>query len=205
MAERILIWIFDHAAIVLPVVVLLLAALVYRIGRPRRWWHWLLQPALLLSMIIIGFLGLSFLRVTRALDGRTERIAFTPLAGGEAKRVRDYRGQVVVLNYWATWCPPCRAEIPDINRLADTYRSQGVVVLELSDEEPELLQRFLAKYPMHGVVARFTSPEPASNLEAFAWRGRPTTLVLDRQGRIVRRIIGGRHYADFEAAVKAAL
>ena len=88
-------------------------------------------------------------KTARTLDSNVGRpipsIVFREVATGAERRVADYRGRVVVLNLWATWCPPCREELPTLNRLQAAYRDRGVVVITLSDEPADQLAAFLAE------------------------------------------------------------
>lgn len=110
-----------------------------------------------------------------------------------------------MLSIWATWCPPCRAEMPDLNRIAAKWQGRDVVVLTLSDETWEAIGRYTSRFPMRTTVGHFTSAQPRTSLEAFAFRGRPTTLVLDRGGRVQQQLIGMRDYASFDNAIRDAL
>jgi len=95
--------------------------------------------------------------------------------------------------------------LADLSRLADAYRDKGVVVLTISDEAPEVLQKYLAKYPQSTTTARFTSDAPRTPVQKMAYNGRPTTLILGRDGSVRRMFIGERPYRDFETAVRRAM
>ena len=92
------------------------------------------------------------------------------------------RGKVVFVNFWATWCPPCREEIPDLIRLQDKYRDD-VVILGISEDEapPETVRAFAAKYGVNYFVA-MTTPELAKVFRGVA--ALPTTFVIDREGKV---------------------
>lgn len=113
-------------------------------------------------------------------------------------RLADFRGQVVLVNMWATWCPPCREEMPALDQLQKTYEDRGLVVLQISDEDAETVARYLDEQPMstvHGVAQPIPWPE----------FGRPTTYVVDREGVVRDVISGARDYAGFERLVRAYL
>jgi thiol-disulfide isomerase/thioredoxin len=198
-------WISDHYLAVFVVAVVAGIVVLAKIGRPRRWFLWAVDAVVVLAIAIASLGFWFFTTVTHVLERRTNAITYALLGAADVHRVADLRGNVVVLNYWATWCPPCRQEMPDLSRLADAYRDKGVIVLTISDETPERLQQYLAKYPQSTTTARFTSGSPATPIERMAYGGRPTTLVLGRDGRVRRTLIGGRTYDDFDAAVRAAL
>src|SRR5207247_9847004 len=107
-------------------------------------------------------------------------------------RLSDFRGKVVVLNLWATWCPPCRRELPGIDRLQRMYRARGLVVVTLSNEERERLLRFSAGHPLT------TLNVYASRLDWLDVPGRLLILIFSRDGVVGDCIIGGRVYAEFD-------
>ena len=203
--ERAFIWVFDHHLIVFIAAIVIGVAILTMIGRPRRWFSWLGDVVVVIVLAVASLAFWFFTNVTKALEHRTSTVAYTAFDGGPAHRVADLRPNVVVVNYWSTWCPPCRDEMPDLSRLADAYRGKGVVVLTISDEEPDVLRKYLAQYPQTTMMARFTSDAPRGKVQGMAYRGRPTTLVLNRDGSTRRMFLGKRSYGDFDAAVRAAM
>lgn len=109
------------------------------------------------------------------------------LDGGEV-RLSDYRGKVVMLHFWATWCPPCTAAIPHEKELQERYGEDGFVVIGLSmDRDPEDVREFLEKSPVNYPVALVDKPTRA------AYGGVPTvplTILVDRDGIIRKQQIG---------------
>ena len=99
-----------------------------------------------------------------------------------------HRGEVILVNFWATWCGPCIIEIPDLQRLYDTYQDRGLTVLGVSveDGEDDLVREFVAEYTMTYPVA--ISMEMADEFGGVY--GLPTTFVIDKNGQIVERVIG---------------
>lgn len=107
---------------------------------------------------------------------------------GQLVRSADYRGKVLILNFWATWCPPCRAEIPDLVALQEKYRDQ-VVVLGISlDEVPAAeVRAFAERYKVNYPIAMAT---PAI-YSAFPGLGTlPMSLIVDRDGLVVQKHVG---------------
>jgi cytochrome c biogenesis protein CcmG/thiol:disulfide interchange protein DsbE len=100
----------------------------------------------------------------------------------------DLRGKVVFVNFWATWCPPCRAEIPDLIKLQDKYRD-SVVVLGISEDEApaESVKAFVAQQKMNYPVV-MTTPELAKIFKGVV--ALPTTFVIDRDGNLAQRHVG---------------
>ncbi len=110
------------------------------------------------------------------------------------------------MNFWATWCPPCRAEIPDLNRLADEYAGRGVSVLTITDESADRIALFEQKVThLQTIVATFESDSPKGALVHVAYQGRPTTVVLDREGRVKDIFIGKQSYEKLQRAVERRL
>jgi len=111
-----------------------------------------------------------------------------PSLGGGEVRLSDFRGQWVVVNYWATWCAPCRKEIPDLAKMNDERKD--ITVLGLAYEELEdadfvaFLEDYEVNYPILKVDV-YAPPEPFGAPVAL-----PTTIILNKQGRSVKAFIG---------------
>lgn len=202
--DDVLSFLFDHSLSVFGTIIAIALLVIVRIGRPRRWWAWLLDAGSV-AVIAVSVLMLWFLTsIAAAMDHRLESLTFTRLGEATPQKLSDLRGKVVFLNYWATWCGPCRHEIPAINRLAETWRGRDVVFLAVTDEDPAVVGKFLAKMPIHATVATFRSDAPRTGIEKMSYRGRPTTLVIDAGGKVRRRFVGARSYEDFNAALRSA-
>ena len=198
-------WVSDHYLAIFLITIVAGAAILAFIRKPRRWFQWAIDAVVVLAVAVASLAFWFFTNVTKVIEHRTNALTYASLNAPDVHRVAELRGNVVVLNYWATWCPPCRKEMPDLSRLADAYRDKGVVVLTISDEAPEVLLRYLAKYPQSTTTARFTSDAPRTAVQKMAYNGRPTTLILGRDGSVRRMFIGGRPYRDFDDAVRAAM
>lgn len=114
---------------------------------------------------------------------------------GSIGRLEDYAGKVVVLNFWATWCAPCRAEMPSLEALQAALGAEGlaVVTMAFGRHDPAAVRRFwkeagLQALPMH-VDAR------TEIARALGIRGLPHTVILDREGQVVAELIGGADWA----------
>lgn len=127
----------------------------------------------------------------------------TDLAG-KTVRSADLKGKVVILNFWATWCGPCRAEIPDFIALQKQYGSQGLVIVGASVDQagPEVVKKFVQQQGMNYPVAVADSKmqDAFGGIEAI-----PTTFVIDRQGNIVGRHVGLTPKEDFESEIEPLL
>jgi len=108
---------------------------------------------------------------------------------GEAVDLAGQRGKVVVLNFWATWCPPCVAEMPSLERLHRALGPEGLSVVTVSTDEDEAeLRRFVSARALTLPVLR----DPGGRVAAGAYHttGYPETFVLDREGRILEHVVG---------------
>lgn len=108
---------------------------------------------------------------------------------GRPVNLAEARGkQIVVVEFWATWCPPCRTTIPHLTALQKKYRDQGVVFVGVSDEKPEIVRAFVGKMgaQMDYVVAVDEARQTSKGyLEAYGATGIPHAFVLDKEGRVV--------------------
>ena len=125
------------------------------------------------------------------------------LADLEGNRVQlaDYRGKVVLLNFWGTWCGPCRKEIPDFIELVDKYQESGleIIGITLTSGPPENIQRFSDRM---GINYTLLTDFEARETQTVTWEygkatdrpinGIPTTFIIDREGYIVKKYIGPR-------------
>ena len=127
--------------------------------------------------------------------------AFVTVADGASHTLADYRGKVVVLNLWATWCPPCRAEMPSLDRLQRTYEKSGVVVITVSDEQVPALERFPGYAALAVVKGRVDTTLAHSPLFVQAHVARPVTHVIDRDGILRETLLDAQDYATFERKV----
>jgi cytochrome c biogenesis protein CcmG/thiol:disulfide interchange protein DsbE len=108
----------------------------------------------------------------------------------------QFRGQVVVLNFWATWCPPCIEETPSLVRMQSRLKDKGVVVLAVSiDADDTAYHKFLKDYSVNMVTVRDEAKKAASLYGTFGW---PESYVIDRNGVIRRKFIGAVDWSSPE-------
>lgn len=102
--------------------------------------------------------------------------------------LNQFRGQVVVLNFWATWCPPCNQELPSIMDMQNRLRGRGVVVLAVSiDVDGDAYHRFLKERNVNFLTVRDPEQKVANMYGTSMW---PESYVIDRQGVLRRKIVG---------------
>ncbi|NBB93423.1 MAG: redoxin domain-containing protein [Gammaproteobacteria bacterium] len=111
-----------------------------------------------------------------------------PGLGSEVHRLADYRGQWVVVNYWATWCKPCRKEIPDLSELHDSREDITVLGLAFEDTAVADFELFLEDYPASYPILLVDVYDPPADLGAP--RVLPTTHLVDGTGRLVQTWLG---------------
>jgi thiol-disulfide isomerase/thioredoxin len=116
----------------------------------------------------------------------------------------DFRGKVVILDFWATWCVPCRVEIPHFVELQKQYGAKGLAVIGVSLDEqgPDVVKRFVKQFEVNYsmVIGNEKMAENYGGIVAL-----PTTFVIDRQGRIVSQHIGYDEKAVFEREIQSLL
>jgi peroxiredoxin len=113
---------------------------------------------------------------------------FTVQDSDRTVSLNQFRGQVVVLNFWATWCPPCVAELPSMIDMQDRLRSRGVTVLGVSiDVDNDAYHRFLKLRSVNFLTVRDPEQKVA---ELYGTSGWPETYVIDREGIMRRKFIG---------------
>jgi cytochrome c biogenesis protein CcmG, thiol:disulfide interchange protein DsbE len=135
------------------------------------------------------------------LNQPAQSFAFRLVSDETEVELADFRGNVVLLNFWATWCAPCRLELPYLNRLQETYEQAGLRVLTVSDEARSDLLAFDRVIPLQTVSGYISGasglPQPFRRTLAV----RPTTYVIDRDGVLRAFVVGARDYEFFQQAI----
>ena len=120
---------------------------------------------------------------------------------GKDVKISDYKSKVVVLNFWATWCGPCRAEIPSFVKLRDRYHDMGLEIIGVSLDQDDqdgvvtFAERFKISYPV--VVGTAEAVEAYGPMNAI-----PTTVIIDKHGQVRSRHLGMLSFSEIEDAVK---
>ncbi|MGE5153604.1 MAG: TlpA family protein disulfide reductase [Bdellovibrio bacteriovorus] len=110
------------------------------------------------------------------------------------QRLADYRGKAVILNFWATWCPPCREEMPSMQRAHEAVSDDGIAVVAINvGEDADTILQFLSNYPVE-----FPLPMDLDSqvVQSYPVKGLPTTFVIDPEGRLAYVATGGREWDD---------
>jgi peroxiredoxin len=118
---------------------------------------------------------------------------------GNVRSLSDYRGQVVLVNMWATWCPPCVAELPTLNSFYNDYADKGFLILGINDgEESAVVQNYVARTGLSFPV--WTDPSYLAE-SMFGAMNLPSSFVIDRQGQVRLQWIGAISRAMLEKYV----
>ena len=113
---------------------------------------------------------------------------------GKSWTLKSLQGQVVLVNFWATWCPPCRKEMPDLDALYRRFKDQGLIILAISDEEAAKVKSYLAEKPVTYPI--LLDPGRKVN-DLFLINGIPKSFVYDRKGKLVAQSIDMRTQKQF--------
>lgn len=117
---------------------------------------------------------------------------------GETITLSDYKGKVIFINFWATWCGPCRKEIPDFITLKKTYSDSLEIIGISADDTKEPVVSFVNE---HGVNYPVIMNSPEIQAQFGQIRGIPTTFIIDKNMTIVQKIVGLRSYDEFKSII----
>ena len=123
---------------------------------------------------------------------------------GADVRLASFRGKIILLNFWATWCHPCKEEIPDLIALQNQYKDDIVVLGFSIDDKPEDLRKYAAAYQMNYPVLVGAGHENIQEAYGPMW-GVPVTVIIGRDGKIAKKQSGIRSLEQFDREIKRLL
>jgi len=151
-----------------------------------------MKKCLLIAIIILMIISLTIFMGCGLSSGGSPKsgsssIDFTlkDLSGSEVS-LSDYKGKIVILNFWATWCPPCRQEIPDFIDVFDKYKNEDIQFLGISNEDAHTLRNFVLQYDINYTIL----VDDAGVMGKYDITAIPTTYMIDREGQIIYKNVG---------------
>lgn len=137
-----------------------------------------------------------------AMRGVAAPLFETPDIYGKTQRLADHKGEVVLVNIWATWCAPCRAEMPKLDRLYRDRKDQGLMVFGISDEPVAVQQKFLLDVPVTYPLLTLDGGVPSLYRDIARY---PAVFLIDRQGRLQPAPAPGQPFESLQAAVDSLI
>lgn len=135
-----------------------------------------------------------------------EKDFILPDLNGKNHHSQEWHGKVVLINFWATWCPPCRKEIPDLINLYHNYRDQGLLIVGIAIDQPDKVRQFVAKFAIDylNLVEENTGMEWAVRYGDYRG-GLPYTVLIDRSGKVISTHLGELSISNTEAQIRKLL
>ncbi len=165
--------------------------------------QWLIVGAVVVVLAAALALGLKLSPQIFPVEVGSTAPAFTAtdLRSGQPVTLADYKGQVVLLNVWATWCEPCKIEMPSMEQLEKQLGPQGLKIVAVSVDEggADAVRQFVRDY---GLTFRVLHDPTGRIQRTYQTTGVPESFVINRQGKIVKKVIGA---ADWDATVNKDL
>ncbi len=139
---------------------------------------------------------------------KNELVDFKWNENGKEMKLSDYKGKVILLNFWATWCPPCRKELPDLSTLSTELKDKDFKMIGVSvDDNQEVLNTFLQSNKLSYTIV-FEPEQLVTKYMSAAGQNQnvvPQTYIIDKNGKVVEAIMGSRSKADFLEMIKKYL
>lgn len=154
-----------------------------------------LTSAFLLTFIIFNLAFAASKQTLPTLDKPIPAPDFK-LQGEDGKwyQLSEMRGKVVVINFWATWCPPCRYEMPALENLWQKVKNKNIIILGVNvGEDADTIFEFTGTYPVSFPLPMDTDGKV---IEQYPIRGLPTTYVINPEGMVTHRAVGSRHWDE---------
>ncbi len=157
----------------------------------------------LLAIIVLIIINLTVFTGCQLLSGGSTGggdFTLNDLSGKEVS-LSDYTGKIVILNFWATWCSPCRQEIPDFVDVFDDYKNEDIQFLGISNEDVYTLRNFVLKYDINYPIL----VDDEGIMNNWGIKAIPTTFVIDREGKIIYKSVGMMTKAQLVNIIEDAL
>lgn len=139
---------------------------------------------------------------------KNEMVDFSWSEDGKDMKLSDYKGKVILLNFWATWCPPCRKELPDLSQISTELKDKDFVMIGVSvDDNQEVLNKFLETNRLPYTIV-FEPTELVGKYMSAAGQTQnvvPQTYIINKDGKVVEAILGSRSKADFLSLINKHL
>jgi len=139
---------------------------------------------------------------------KNEMVDFSWSEDGKDMKLSDYKGKVILLNFWATWCPPCRKELPDLSQISTELQGKDFVMIGVSvDDNQEVLNKFLETNRLPYTIV-FEPTELVGKYMSTAGQTQnvvPQTYIINKEGKVVEAILGSRSKADFLSLINKHL
>ncbi|HKJ31205.1 MAG TPA: TlpA disulfide reductase family protein [Balneolales bacterium] len=173
---------------------------------PRGFWGW---TGALLSVLVLWGSVFTFLIIQYPLSPlksayehsgkKVPEFSFQLVTDKSTHNISEYKGHVILLNFWATWCGPCRKEMPALDLLQKNYQKDGLIILTISDEERPILLNYFQQHPMSvvkGYIKRNSwSKGPFKDIQEI----RPVSYIINRKGKIEEGLPGGHTYNELQS------
>jgi cytochrome c biogenesis protein CcmG/thiol:disulfide interchange protein DsbE len=150
-------------------------------------------------MRIFWWVGLLVLGILAGGCRTTRESATLSMLDGQPVTVEQFRGKPLVLNFWATWCAPCRIEAPELERAYQSYKDRGIQFLAVALDDPDKVRAFVGEHELTFPVA---VDEDRVLSKRYGITGIPTTYFLNPDGTTAGTHVGAMRYADFQAEIE---
>lgn len=168
---------------------------------------------IIVGLILLISLGLAVRRFSVSMDNNNTNINTAPLftaslidTQGAKQNLSQYQGKIIVLNFWATWCPPCREEMPELSQLHQEFQNKNVVVLGLAMDELALVKDFLQSSPVNYPIFITENESMELGTELGNDKGvLPYTIIINADGNIIKTFFGRISKPLLETTLKTLL
>jgi cytochrome c biogenesis protein CcmG/thiol:disulfide interchange protein DsbE len=178
------------------------------VTRLMKWIAWIGIPVLLMTTARLPYVGEAAEGTLCDAQPKIANLNFTLTdANGKSFTLASQKGKVIILDFWATWCPPCKVEIPWFVEFQSKYGSRGFTVVGVSvDDSPDALKKFAAEFKMNYPVLVGDGRDDIKGPKAYGpmW-GLPKTFVIGRDGKICKTHVGFSQKETLEHQIKSLL